>query len=158
MHEASAALSFCVAAAAVFVGRSHGLGEALCSTGADSGVGNVEAVMAVVAADLGVVNEAESGVKGVLARGESSVRAGRVELSTGVLPDRSRVSDSCRVKCAVDGVDVGMTSGASIFGDNGCRSGSFWCCCPSSLHPPAGLGSGLSATACGLAEVMQSAR
>jgi hypothetical protein len=80
-----------VAVAARVDGRSHGLGDALCSTGADSGVGNVEAVMTVVAADLGVVNEAESGVKGVLARGESSTRAERLTVSTGVLPDRSRL-------------------------------------------------------------------
>ena len=122
--ETSRMVSFGVPATAEFAGLSHGLGDARCSTGAESGVGKVEAVMTVVAADLGVVNEAESGVKGVLARGESSVRAERAESSTGVLPDRRRLSDGCRVKCRAAEVDVGMTSGASILGDNGCR-GSF---------------------------------
>jgi len=91
-------VSFGVPATAEFAGLSHGLGDARCSTGADSGVAKVEAVMTVVAADLGVVSEAESGVKGVLARGEPSVRAERAESSTGVLPDRRRLSDGCRVR------------------------------------------------------------
>jgi hypothetical protein len=48
--------------ATVLVGLSHGVGDARCPTGAESGVGSVAEVMAVVAADLGVVKEEESGV------------------------------------------------------------------------------------------------
>jgi hypothetical protein len=146
-----------VAVTARGAGLSHGLGDALCSTGADNGVGNVEAVMTVVAADLGVVNEAESGVKGVLARGESSMRAERLTASTGVLPDRSRVRDPWRVKRGAAEVHVGMTSGARLFGERGCRS-SFWGRCSSSLLLKADRSSGLSSVSCGRADVMQSAR
>lgn len=120
--EPSGEVSCGVMTVARFVGFSHGLGDARCSIGAETGVANVELVMAVVAADLGVVMAAESGVKGVLARGESSVRAERVGASTGVLPDRSRVRESCRVKRGAAEPDVGITSGASILGDNGCRT------------------------------------
>jgi hypothetical protein len=75
----------------------------------------------VVAADPGVVT-AERGVKGVLARGESSVVAERVGAMTGMVPERSRVRDIC---CAIpEAVElaVGMTSGARLFGDSGCRT------------------------------------
>ena len=48
--------------------------------------------MVEVAADLGV-RAAESGVKGVRILGESSVLAERIAGSTGVLPDRKRLSD-----------------------------------------------------------------
>jgi hypothetical protein len=85
-------------------------------------VANVEVVMAVVAADLGVVKAAESGVKGVLARGESSVRAERIGASTGVVPDRSRVRDGCWVRRGATEWHVGITRGARILGDNGCRA------------------------------------
>jgi hypothetical protein len=96
--ERSDATSFNAPVAAWFVDLSHGLGDSLWSAGAEIGVANVDAAMAVVAADLGVVKEAETGVNGVLARGESSARAGRVGPSTGVLPDRSRLIDIRRAK------------------------------------------------------------
>src|SRR6266699_2918977 len=97
----------------------HGLGEARDSRGADTGVARVE----VVAADLGVATafEADSGVKGVLPLGESSVRAERMVGSTGVLPDRRRLKDSCRVRRGTAEFWPGMTSGARLFGESGCR-------------------------------------
>jgi len=155
--DASEAVSFGVPTAAASVGLSHGLGDARCSTGADNGVGSVEDVMAVVAADLGVVSEAESGVKGVLTRGDSSVRAERMGASTGVLPDRRRLREICRVNGGTAELEVGITSGVRLLGDNGCR-GSLCACCSSSLLLPAGESSSLSAGACSLAEVMQSPR
>jgi hypothetical protein len=115
-----------VGAAVELGGFSHGLGDARCSTGADRGgadrgVGKVEAVMTVVAADLGVVKEADIGVNGVLTRGESSTLAARDGTSAGVLPERRRLRDGCRIKCGAAALDVGMTSGARFFGDIGCR-------------------------------------
>jgi len=74
------------------LGLSHGFGDDRGSAGADTGVGRVEVVMVEVAADLGV-RAAESGVKGVRILGESSVLAERIAGSTGVLPDRKRLSD-----------------------------------------------------------------
>lgn len=76
--------------------------------------------MAVVAADLGVV-ALESGVKGVLVRGESSVLAERVEQSTGV-QDRSLFRDNCRAgRGTAPELLVGITKGVRLFGDSGCR-------------------------------------
>lgn len=97
--------------------------------GADTGVGSVELVMAVVAADAGV-KAAEQGVKGVLILGESSVLADRSGMSTGVLPDRSRLSEACCVKRGTADVEAGITRGVRLFGDNGCRSS------PWLLNPP----------------------
>ncbi len=87
---------------------------------ADTGVGRVELV---AAADRGVVAsvEADSGVKGVLDRGESSVRAERMVGSTGVLPDRRRLRDSWRVRRGAVEPMAGMTSGARLLGDSGWR-------------------------------------
>jgi hypothetical protein len=81
-------------------GLSHGFGDDLDSIGADTGVGNVDAVMAERGADLGVVRvvEAERGVKGALDTGESSVRAVRIVGSNGVLPDRNRLKESCLLR------------------------------------------------------------
>jgi hypothetical protein len=155
------AVSVGVPTAAQLVGFSHGLGDALCSTGADTGadtgVGNVETVMAVVAADLGVVRDAESGVNGVLARGESSGRAGRVGASTGVLPERRWLDDIWRVRRGAAAFEVGMTSGVRLLGERGCRIPS-WDRCRSSLLREAGQCSNLSSVTWGLPEDMQSAR
>ena len=96
--ERSDATSFSAPVAAWLVDLSHGLGDSLWSAGAEIGVANVDAVMTGVAADLGVVNDAETGVNGVLARGESSARTARVGPSTGVLPDRSRLIDIRRAR------------------------------------------------------------
>jgi len=74
-------------------GFSHGLGDDRESMGAEMGVGSVETVVVEVAADFGVNILAESGVKGVLVFGESSVFADRRADSTGVLPDRRRLRD-----------------------------------------------------------------
>ena len=63
------------------------------SVDADMGVGSVEADPTVVAADLGTVEVAERGVKGVLALGESSNFADRSVDSTGVVPARRRLDD-----------------------------------------------------------------
>jgi hypothetical protein len=73
-------------------------------------------------ADIGVVKavDAERGVYGVLILGESSVFADRSVGSTGVLPDLNRFSDSCRVSLGAVVLCVGMTSGASCFGESGC--------------------------------------
>lgn len=66
--------------------------------GADTGVGRVEVVCAVDAAEAGVVKAADTGVKGVFAiLGESSARADRRLDSTGMLPDRRRVREIWRV-------------------------------------------------------------
>ena len=91
----------------------------------------------MVAADLGVVTAAESGVKGVLARGESSVFADRIATSTGVLPERSRFKDNCRVRRGADELVVGITSGARLFGDSGCRSSACGRCSSSWLREAA---------------------
>lgn len=72
---------------------SHGISEDLMSVGADIGVGSVEAVPALVAADLGVLEIAERGVNGVRALGESSNLADRIVESTGVVPARRRLHD-----------------------------------------------------------------
>lgn len=133
--EVSETLSFGVAVAGQFVGLSHGVGDALCwigaeigpetgaETGADIEVGNVEVIRTVVAADFGVVNGAESGVKGVLERGESSTLAERMGGSAGVLPDRNRLESVGRAKGGAAGCDVGITSGGRPFGESGCRTG-----------------------------------
>jgi len=90
--------------------------------GADTGVGSVDVVRAVLA-DLGVVSivEAESGVKGVRVRGDSSARENRIAPSAGVLPDRRRVSEDCLVNRGTVELCAGMTRGASCLGDRGCR-------------------------------------
>jgi len=115
-----AVASLGVPACVLFAILSHGLGDDRHSIGADTGVGRVEVVMVEVAADRGVV-KAESGVYGVLAMGESSVRAERSVGSTGVLPDRRRFRESCRVRRGPDELLVGITSGARFFGERGCR-------------------------------------
>jgi hypothetical protein len=120
--EGSGLQSLGVSGTAWFAGLSHGLGDCRVSIGADTGVGNVEAVMAEVAADLGVVNAAESGVNGVREWGESSVLAERMGASTGVPQDRSRVSDICRVRRGTAELVGGITSGVRLFGDSGCRA------------------------------------
>jgi hypothetical protein len=76
------------------------LGDDRDSIGADTGVGNVDTVIAENGADLGVVRvvDADRGVNGVLVTGESSVRAERIVGSSGVLPDRSRLNDICLVR------------------------------------------------------------
>lgn len=76
------------------------MGDDRDSIGAETGVGSVDAVMADNGADLGVtrVVDAERGVKGVLVKGECSVRAERMVGSSGVLPDRSRLNDICLVR------------------------------------------------------------
>lgn len=87
------------------------------------GVGRVEDTIAAVVADLGVVIcvETERGVKGVLVMGESSVRADRVADSTGVLPERRRLSDSCLVRRGTVALREGMMRGARLLGDRGWR-------------------------------------
>lgn len=130
--ERSEATSFGAPVAAWPVDLSHGFGDSLWSAGAEIGVANVDVVVTVVAADLGVVKAAETGVKGVHTRGESSTRAPRVGPSTGVLPDRSRLLDIRLAKWGAMGFDVGMTSGVRLFGESGCR-GSFSGRCSSSL-------------------------
>lgn len=99
----------------------HGFGEARDSIRADTGVGSVDAVAAVVA-DLGVVRRvvADNGVKGVLILGDSSVRADRMVGSTGVLPDRRRFRESCLVKRGAGEFWAGMTKGARLLGERGC--------------------------------------
>lgn len=77
--------------------RSQGCGETRWSTGADTGVGIVDAVKAVVA-DLGVIVEpaVESGVKGVNGVrdfGESSVFTVRQLRSCDGVPDLSRLME-----------------------------------------------------------------
>lgn len=81
----------------------------------------VEAVIADKAADLGVVSvvEADMGVKGVRALGESSVRAERRVGSTGVLPDRRRLRDICLVRRGAGEAEAGMTRGARLLGESG---------------------------------------
>lgn len=72
---------------------SHGIGEDLMSVDADIGVGSVEAVPALVAADLGALEVAERGVNGVRTLGEPSNFAARIVESTGAVPDRRRLLD-----------------------------------------------------------------
>ena len=79
-------------------------------------------MLAVVAADLGVVKAAERGVKGVLILGESSVLAERIPPSTGVLPARTRLAHGCCVRRGTAELEVGITRGVKLFGDNGCLS------------------------------------
>lgn len=64
------------------------------SVDADIGVGSVEAVPALVAADLGALEAAERGVNGVRALGESSNLPDRIVDSTGVVPARRRLHDA----------------------------------------------------------------
>ena len=110
---------------------SHGFGEDRASIGADTGVGRVDVVMVDVAADFGV-RAAESGVNGVRILGESSVLAERIAGSTGVLPDRRRLRDICRVSLGTGAFGAGITSGVKLFGERGClesfcgRWGSTW--------------------------------
>jgi hypothetical protein len=158
--ETSRAVSLDVLTTTQFTGFSHGFGDALHSIGADSGVGNVDVVMAVVAADLGVVKDAESGVKGVLVRGESSGLAGRIGASLGVFAERSRLADICFAKRGAGALEVGMTSGLNILGDNGCRvSCPGRCGCGSPLLLQADLSSGLSSATCVLPDaIVKSAR
>lgn len=103
------------------VGFSHGLGEARDSIGAETGVARVEAVTEDRAADRGVVSavDADRGVKGVRALGESSVRAERMVGSAGVLPDRRRLRDICLVRRGAGEAEGGMTSGARLLGERG---------------------------------------
>ena len=117
--DASDALSFGPLTAAWLAAFSHGLGEARASMGADTGVGRVE----VVAADLGVMRAPDRGVKGVL---DSSVRAERRLASTGVLPERRRVRESCLVSRCAGEPSVGMTRGARVLGERGCGNGFLW--------------------------------
>lgn len=147
--ESSELLSFGVLTAAQCAVLSHGFGDARLSMGADTGVGSVEAVTAVVAADLGVVRVEESGVKGVLARGESSVLAERTGASTGVPPHRSRLSDICRVRRGTAELVAGITRGVRLFGDSGCLA-SFWSRCTSPLVLETVMTSHLSSRAWGL--------
>lgn len=100
VEATSDAASLDVPAAVETDGLSHGLGDDRDSKGAETGVGNVDAVMADNGADLGVVRvvDAERGVKGVFVIGDSSVRAERIVGSSGVLPDRSRLKDICLVR------------------------------------------------------------
>jgi len=86
--------------------------------------------MVEVAADLGV-RAAESGVKGVRILGESSVLAERIAGSTGVLPDRKRLSDIWRLSRGMAALGAGITKGVRLLGESGCRSSgaaheSFW--------------------------------
>jgi hypothetical protein len=74
------------------MGLSHGFGDDRDSIGAETGVGSVDAVIADKGADIGVVTlvvDAERGVKGLLVTAE--LMAG----SSGVLPDLSRLEDTC---------------------------------------------------------------
>jgi len=110
--------------------------------------------MVDVAADLGV-SAAERGVNGVRILGESSVLAERMAGSTGVLPDLRRLSDICRESRGTAAFGAGMTRGARLLGESGCR-GSFWSrwvwLCPAYLN------SALSSGAWSLESDMNSAR
>jgi len=114
-------VSLGVPTANVLEGRSQGLGDERDSTGAETGVGSVDAVIADKGADIGVVRvvDAEKGVKGVLVIGDSSVREELV-YSKGVLPDRSRLKENCLERWGA--VKGGMTSGVKDFGERGCRA------------------------------------
>lgn len=135
-------------------GFSHGMGDSLWSAGAERGVGKVDAVAVVVtvAADFGVLSAAETGVKGVLARGESSGRVSREGGSRGALPDRSRLRDNWRISSEPVGVEVGITRGARFLGDMGGR-GAFASRCSSSLLLCAGRSSGRPSNARGCPKV-----
>lgn len=81
-------------------GLSQGCGETRCSAGAETGVGRVDDVMAVVA-DLGVTPGCEPeigvyGVKGVRVLGESSALGARQPVSWETVFDLSRVIESFR--------------------------------------------------------------
>jgi hypothetical protein len=117
-------VSIDVPTAVTLEGLSHGFGDDRDSTGAEMGVGSVDAVIAENGADLGVVSvvDAERGVNGVLVTGEPSVTAERIVGSKGVLPDRSRLKDIFLVSWGAAEVMRGMTSGVKDFGERGCRA------------------------------------
>jgi len=114
----SAALSLGVVASA----SAQGLIGRLDSTGAVTGVGRVE----VVVADLGVVSCVEAdwgvnGVKGVRVMGDSSVRVVRTAASLVPLPALRRLLDAWLVKRGAAELWGGMTKGARLFGESGWR-------------------------------------
>lgn len=96
---------------------SQGMGDARGSaSGAEMGVGSVEAVMLVVAEVA-----ADSGVR---VRAESSVRADQAcVVSTGVLPERRRERETCFESLEKVPWWEGMTRGASCLGERGCFGG-----------------------------------
>lgn len=76
-------------------------------------------------ADRGVVRavEAVKGVKGVRVcdRGESSAREESWPQSLPLLPERMRLCEICLARRGTLPMWVGMTRGASCFGEMGCR-------------------------------------